>query len=87
MKTTATVGKSKKQGLGKGIDSLIPPQTARIEESERIQTDEQRIGEAVGRVAMTLSENINSMNEHAAERMLRMIVSLCQSELKGGYRS
>ena len=48
------------------------------------QTDEEICGKAVGQVAEILSVSIAQLDSYIAERMLRMIIALCQSELKGG---
>lgn len=83
---TTTSTKNKKQGLGRGMEALIPVETARAEPAPAPTTHEQAAGAAIGKVAMILSESLAGMPEYASDRMLRMIISLCQSEMKGGYR-
>ncbi len=49
------------------------------------RSDEQIAGEAVGKAAMVLNESLASLDDVIAERMLRMIIALCQSELRSGF--
>ena len=49
------------------------------------RSDEQIVGEAVGKVAIVLNESLAALGDVGAERMLRMIVALCQSELRSGF--
>lgn len=73
-----------KKGIGKGMAALIPNPSEQKEEPES-RTDEQIAGNAVGQVAMIVTESLAGLDDHIAERMLRMIISMCQSELKGGH--
>ncbi len=76
---------TKKKALGRGLDALVPEEVIAAAEKEIAPTDEQIVGSAIGKVAMILNESIPAIDEHHVERMLRMIISLCQSELRGGY--
>ena len=75
---------TRKKGLGKGMDALMPNHAAG-KEHPVCPTDEERAGEAVAKVAMVLNTSLAGLDDYTAERMLRMIISLCRSELKGGH--
>ncbi len=76
---------AKKKGLARGLDAMIPEHAGAATENIPPLSDEQIVGSAVGKVAMILSESFPALDDYHAGRMLRMVMALCQSELKGGH--
>ncbi len=74
---------SKKKGLARGLDGMLAQPEGTAAAAETTPTDEQLVGSAVGQFAMLLNETLPAIDDYHAARMLRQMISLCQSELRG----
>ena len=74
---------TKRKGLARGLDGMLAQPEGTAAAAETTPTDEQLVGSAVGQFAMLLNETLPAIDDYHATRMLRMVIALCQSELKG----